>query len=97
MVKADQIKLTDSWPHCSYGVRTCSPIFACFSSPVLSSPTHVSGQDGFTFNSADPTERIDYAFFAARGSDNGKVSCRAGVRNTQASDHRPLFVSYPLL
>ena len=54
-------------------------------------------QNGFTFNSADPTERIDYAFYAARGSSNDKVTCRAGVRNTQASDHRPLYVSYPLL
>lgn len=72
MLKGDQIELTDSWPHCSYG-------------------------NGFTFNSANPTERIDYAFYAARGSSNDKVTCRAGVRNTQASDHRPLYVSYPLL
>jgi endonuclease/exonuclease/phosphatase family metal-dependent hydrolase len=92
MLKGDQIELTDSWPHCSYGVLSSS--HCCRSSnaqPILAT------QNGFTFNSANPTERIDYAFYAARGSSNDKVTCRAGVRNTQASDHRPLYVSYPLL
>ncbi len=51
---------------------------------------------GYTFNSANPFERIDYLFMLPLQPLPSSFTCEATVINTQASDHRPLLVELHL-
>jgi endonuclease/exonuclease/phosphatase (EEP) superfamily protein YafD len=50
-----------------------------------------NGGNGFTFNSRNPTIRIDYIFYER--NENVINNCTMNVINSEASDHRKVYLN----